>query len=162
MGSADAVAGGGLTGGVERLARTEAVAAAPATPPTSALASTRAAARPPLIASLAARGARGFRHHRRGRGPAATSRRPHGLGLDHLADRGRAHLEIDVRVRFDQNAPAARDLELLIDALEALLGVGDRVDGFRRNLARRVNREGDVEVPRLRVDRDLADVPDVD
>src|SRR5207245_7090542 len=66
-------------------------------------------------------------HRRAGRRLATPRRRPHRLGLDHLSDRGGADLEVDVRVRLDRHVPARCDLELLIDALEALFRVRDRV-----------------------------------
>src|SRR5688572_9118681 len=80
-----------------------------------------------------------------------------GLGLDHLADRGRAHFEIHVLARVEGDLPAEGELGLLVEALEARLRVRDRVHGLRRHLGRRVHGEGDVEVPRLGVDEHLPD-----
>src|SRR5919201_954682 len=135
--------------------------APPETPPTMTPASTRAAARAPLTSGSAPREAGGFGRRARRRAAAARGGADR-LGLDHLADSGRADLEIDVGVGLDVHIPTAGDLELLVHALEALLRVRDRVDRFGRDLARRIDRERDVEVPGLAVDGDLGDVADLD
>src|SRR5438067_668686 len=135
--------------------------APPETPPTITPARRKAAARAPLTSGLAARKARGFGRRARGSSTSAC-RRPDRLRLDHLADSRRAHLEIDVRVGLDVHVPAAGDLELLVEALEPLLGVGDGVDRLGRDRARWVDREGDVEVASFAMDGDLGDVAHVD
>src|SRR2546430_4715677 len=114
-----------------------------------------AAARAPLTREgLPARCPRCF-GSRASCGLATPSGRTHGVRLDHLTDGGRAHLEIDVRVRLDRHAPRRRDLQLLVDTLEALLGVRDRVDRPRRHLARRIDGNRYVKVARFRVNGDL-------
>src|SRR5712691_2096658 len=97
-----------------------------------------AAARPPFTREvLPARNPRCFRVCAR-RYLAPPRRRSHGVGLDHLADRGRAYLEVDVGIRLDGDAPRRSDLQLLVDALEALLRVRDGVDRPGRHLAWRI------------------------
>src|SRR5438309_135389 len=93
-----------------------------------------------------------------GRGAAPPSGRASGLRLDHLADGRGADLEVYMRVGLDLHVPGAGELELLVDALEALLRVRDRVDRPRRERTRWIDGEGDVEVTRLRVHRDVRHV----
>src|SRR5690242_19026273 len=112
VGAGAGVADGAFDAGADVETRYGA-ATPPETPPTITPARRNAAARAPLTSGLAPRQTCGFGCRAR-RGPAASRRRPDSRGLDHLADRRRAHLQIDVGVRLDINVPAAGDLELLV------------------------------------------------
>src|SRR2546429_2500921 len=130
--------------------------APPEIPPMRIPTRRRAAARPRLTRSrLSAQNPRCF-GVRAGRGLAAPGGRTHGVGFDHLTDRRRTHLEIHVRVRLDRHVPARRDLELLVDALESLLGVGDRVDRPRPPLARGMDSNCVVQVPAFGANGDFS------
>src|SRR5436305_3948005 len=104
--------------------------------------SAHATGRSSLTRALPPRNASGFGRCAR-RGASAAGGRTSRFRLDHLTDGRRADLEIDVSVRLDLHVPRARELDLLVHALESLLGVRDRVDRLRRDLARRVDRERD-------------------
>src|SRR6266542_6294329 len=95
--------------------------------------------------------------HDRRCGALAAGGRLGELRLDELADGRGAKLEVDVGVGLDRDRPRAGDLRLLVDPFEAFLRIRDRVDRPHADLGRRLDGEGDVEVPALRVHRDVGD-----
>src|SRR5919204_3341405 len=147
VGTGRVALGGALSSGWNALRETRYVAATPPERPPRITATSNAAARRARLTSLlSARRACDFGAGGLPLRATTPCGGPDCFRFDHLPDGGRAPLQIHVRVRLDHDIPRARHLELLVDALEALLRIGDRIDRLRRDLAGWIGGERDVEM----------------